>query len=221
MKCMCVCMYVNVCVYMCTYKYILMHMHIASQLLSFPIEHAAVSHRVFPLLTPLILYKLHCLGVVWIMRRQRPLPTPRHTHTQHPQPQFSLLKHPLPSPKAQSSMFVCTHMNEHGSGFTPMCVHAHPCVCTCAAVFIMCMLEGDTPRAPNPIYSPLPPTLHTSAPFAFQIYCNGTSLPSFAFAISCYGNKGTDWSGCSSESETQGEETERDFLFFFACKSWS
>lgn len=61
---------------------------------------------------------------------------------------------------------------------------------------LMCMLEGESPP-----------------PFAFYIYCNRTSLP--GFAIGCYGNKGADWSGCSSESETQGEETERERQRFF------
>lgn len=48
-----------------------------------------------------------------------------------------------------------------------------------------------------------------------SIYCNRTSLPSFA--IGCYGNKGTDWSGCSSQSETQREKTEREGKMF-ACR---
>lgn len=143
------------------------------------------------------------------MWRQKSLPNPPLS----PTPQFSTLS--SPSPQVTCSMLVHTHMNEHGSGFTPTCVHTHLCVYTCAAVFIMCMSEGDHPPSTPHHY----PTFHTSTPFAFQIYCNGTSLPSFAFAISCYGNKGTDWSGCSSESETQGEETERERHFFFACKS--
>lgn len=47
------------------------------------------------------------------------------------------------------------------------------------------------------------------------IYCNRTSLPSFA--IRCYGNKGTDWSGCSSQSETRREKREREGKMF-ACR---
>lgn len=160
---------------------------------------------------PLILYKLHCLGGVWIMWRQKSLSNPPLP----PTPQFSTLS--SPSPQVTCSMLVHTHMNEHGSGFTPTCVHTSVRVYVCRCVYYV-YVRGRPP----PIHSPSLPNLPHLHPLCFSIYCNGTSLPSFAFAISCYGNKGTDWSGCSSsESETQGEEAERERIFFFACKSWS
>lgn len=82
------------------------------------------------------------------------------------------------------SVVMHTRMNVHGFGFMLKCMRqrvwfTHMCSCACS-------------RATHP------PHLY--------IYCNRTSLPSFA--IRCYGNKGTDWSGCSSQSETQRKRGE-------------
>ena len=92
-----------------------------------------------------------------------------------------------------------------------VCVCAGVCVCVCALT-CMCScvcLEGE----------PLPSSLFFF--FFFNIYCNRTSLPSFA--IGCYGNKGTEWSGCSSwrerERERQREKTERERERFIICNA--
>lgn len=77
-------------------------------------------------------------------------------------------------------VFMNAQMNVHASGLLPKCMHhcVSVCVYVCMYAHTYVCIRGRT-RPPR-----------------FYIYCNRTSLP--GFAIGCYGNKGTEWSGCSS-----------------------
>ena len=136
----------------------------------------------------------------------------------HPPPRWEREREGTPTslyPCPCSCRLIWSHYVDFGFMIKRQCVYAGVCVCVCRCVCVcvcvltcMCScvcLEGE----------PLPSSLFFF--FFFNIYCNRTSLPSFA--IGCYGNKGTEWSGCSSwrerERERQREKTEREREIYY------
>lgn len=206
---MCVCVHICVHIYAHTHIYstaIINFCHWTCSKSMFLIEY-------FHCWPPLILYKLHCLGGVWIMWRQKSLPDPPLP----PTPQFSTLS--SPSPQVTCSMLVHTHMNEHGSGFTPTCVHTHLCAYTCAAVFITCMSEGGNPPSHHPSTPhPLPITTQPSTPpppllfksTAMEHLC--LALPLLSVATVTKAQTGV---AAAARARHRGrKQKEREFFFF-------
>ncbi len=118
---------------------------------------------------------------------------------QLPHPPSLLRERGPPPPYICVHVRVHAHMNVHGFGFTLKCMHQ--CVC----VMHVCVRSHMCARAC---------VRGRTRPPRFYIYCNRTSLPSFA--IGCYGNKGTrvEWlQQLKRGRETEGKNREREIFF--------